>query len=272
MSHIIHFMSFCQVYDEWTGKPAILNPRTRQEIDNTRKCQFQTWSWNYWLCKLLQLGYVPVCFQYGRKCIHCREAFLMLEIFCALVWKEILKQPPDGTVLCGFHIILLCAIPCKSETGSPSIGVCLARKGVWSQRGSSRLMGRRDKGQMREVTGHAFSPENLAHSVWRLTVEWEVLACLAFVPKAVRVWLHPGVLLRVGWRNGVCRWERPEEGSCDSPVSLSGSDWRDHSSFLPCVSILRMMFFWDSAYLWWVIITIDNQLTLAFPSLRARFN
>lgn len=141
MSHIIHFMSFSQVYDEWTGKPAILNPRTRQEIDNTRKCQFQTWSWNYWLCKLLQLGYVPVCFQYGRKCIHCREAFLMLEIFCALVWKEILKPPPDGTVLCGFHIILLCAIPCKSATGSPSIGVCLARKGVWSQRGAADWWG-----------------------------------------------------------------------------------------------------------------------------------
>lgn len=64
-------------------------------------------------------------------------------------------------------------------------------------------MGCRDKGQTREVTGHAFSPENLAHSVWRLTVEREVLACLAFVPKVVRVWLHPGVLLR--WVEGtVC--------------------------------------------------------------------
>lgn len=40
VSHIIHFMFFYQVMkNEMENKPSEILPRTKQEIDNTEKCQ-----------------------------------------------------------------------------------------------------------------------------------------------------------------------------------------------------------------------------------------
>lgn len=116
-------------------------------------------------------------------------------------------------MLCGFQIIFLCAIPCKSETGSPSSPVCLGCKGVWCQQGASRLTGHRVKGQTTGMLQGILSPLKTWHILFRDYCGMGGAGPLGVCTEVVRVWLCLGVL----WLHVVSLKERCVE---------MGASWR----------------------------------------------